>query len=538
MSNNGCGQLGALQTRGTCWFYSILNGFILSEAGQKLLFMKLQKFYNELNANGKAYFDDGINAPCPASANLKKVREIYFWKFIDQYLCFMSGPRAGSLKASKSVELLKNINIQGELAKKNKGGKGAYPQIEIDGVLKHIGFKGEYVHDYVAGFPEPNAPASPQFVVVTQSQNLTHLYMNEIPKKYMNDSKFELMCASLVIANTTTYSSEMHRSHGLAGFVCNGRGYIFDSNQRQMFKCDWWNLADFKRVANKEVAQNYPFFRSGGINLHQYALVVFARKKFIEDVAPACLMKYTVKTPNGPFNYTNANLGPEINRGWYSHLGPAKLIAVKRKWARTEPKGSVYINKATYNSIINSAKNKNNAIHQFGALRAAGYKFRAESYNEFLRNLNAKFPAKVYTFAEAKAYMNKAQGITARKRAYSIVWRGVPMEQRAVLIHYRNTGEWPTNNAKPRPKTPSPPKSRPKTPNSNANRQGPAKYTLNNAKRNVNALTTAKARNNFYRRGTVGKGLTPTNLSELLVYIRAKNQEARNARSAKKSAKS
>lgn len=68
-----------------------------------------------------------------------------------------------------------------------------------------------------------------------------------------------------------------------------------------------------------------------------------------------------------------------------------------------------------------------------------------------------------------------------------------------------------------------------------AKKPSPAKYTLANAKRNVNALKTAKARKEFYRTGTVGKGLNPTNLVELPKYINAKNQSAKNARAAKKS---
>jgi hypothetical protein len=78
-----------------------------------------------------------------------------------------------------------------------------------------------------------------------------------------------------------------------------------------------------------------------------------------------------------------------------------------------------------------------------------------------------------------------------------------------------------------------------KSPNANALAKffEPVKkpYTLANAKRNVNALTTAKARKEFYRTGTVGKGLNPSNLMELSKYIKAKNQAAKNARAAKKS---
>jgi hypothetical protein len=166
-------------------------------------------------------------------------------------------------------------------------------------------------------------------------------------------------------------------------------------------------------------------------------------------------------------------------------------------------------------------------------------------------------------------------------------------------MHWRNKGEWLANNAfenKPKPpikrksvvkpKTPSPsprtkratkvmsnfetywksmqPENRKmirnyvaayKSPSTNANaikKQSPVKksnfnklapffepakktYTLANAKRNVNALKTAKARDEFYKKGTVGKGSNTSDLVELSKYIKAKNQAARNARAAKKS---
>ena len=86
-----CGE-GALQTRGTCWFFSIINGFLLSDAGQKILFDHLEKFYKGLSPAEKAQFDDGVPAPCVKS--LMTAKRMYFYKFLDQYLCFRSGPRS------------------------------------------------------------------------------------------------------------------------------------------------------------------------------------------------------------------------------------------------------------------------------------------------------------------------------------------------------------------------------------------------------------------------------------------------------------
>jgi len=583
MSNNGCGQLGAIQTRGTCWFYSILNGFILSEDGQKILYNKLKNFYKKLKPAEKAYFDDEFNAPCPMK-NLTKTKEIYFWKFIDQYLCFMSGPRAASLKAGKSASVLGGMSLQGTIAKQTKGGKGAYPQVEIEKILDHVGFKGDFYIKYAVDPPKFHAARKPQFVVVMQSRWYKNQYMEEIPKGLLADPKYELVCASLIIENTLANKSELHKAHAVAGFVCNGQGYIYDSNQRKVFKCKWWDRAEFIKVVNNEVGAYYSFFKNGQINIHMYAFAIFARKEFTKDIGVSCLMKYKAETPQGyGLNFTDPNLGRQLNSGKYNFLKPAQRIALKRKWARTEHKAAVYINKATFNAIVTGAKNRNNAFDQLNALRLANYKYKPENYNEFAKKLKEKFPIKrPSTFANVKAHLNKFTKLTAavRKHQYSLVWKGLPMAQRRVLMHWRNKGEWLANNAfenkakppikrksaaKPKPKTPSPsprtkratqvkanfekywkaiqPENRKMIRNYVASYKSPSrsptinkpKYTLANAKRNVNALKTAKARKEFYRTGTVGKGLNPTNLVELSKYINAKNQAARNARAAKKS---
>jgi hypothetical protein len=589
MSNNGCGQLGAIQTRGTCWFYSILNGFILSEDGQKILYNRLTNFYKKLKPAEKAYFDDKFNAPCPMK-NLTKTKEIYFWKFIDQYLCFMSGPRAASLKAGKSATLLGGMSLQGTLARKNQGGKGAYPQLEIDKILDHVGFAKDYYIKYKAqDISKFHAGRKPQFVIVMQNKYHKTEYMNNIPTGFLDDPKYKLMCASLVIANTKANSSEMHKWHAVAGFVCNGHGYIYDSNQRKVFKCNWWNRAEFIKVVDEEVAEHYKFFRNGQVNVHVYAFAIFARKEFTKDIGVACLMKYTnVKTPVTALNFTDPNTGRIINSNIFNYLKPAQRAALKRKWAQTEHKAAVYINKATFNSILAGAKNRNNGYQKVFNLQNAGYKIKNENFKKFNKNLRAKFPikkatpnnhhqGKTYTFAEAKAFMNQWKTPGVRKAKYGLVWKGIPMAQRKVLMHYRNKGEWLENNAfenkakppikrKPKPKTPSPsphtkratqvkanfekywkaiqPENRQmirnyvaayKSPSPIAKKPSPVKNsnTLANAKRNVNALKTAKDRKHYKRTRAVN--MNQANLSALGKYIKIKNVEAQQARAAKKS---
>ena len=52
-----CGQ-GAAQTHGTCWFYTIINGLLMSEGGQKLLYEKMIHLYKGLTPQEKDFFKD------------------------------------------------------------------------------------------------------------------------------------------------------------------------------------------------------------------------------------------------------------------------------------------------------------------------------------------------------------------------------------------------------------------------------------------------------------------------------------------------
>ena len=551
--------MGAMQTRDTCWFYSILNGFILSDEGKKILYVRLKEFYKKLTLNERAYFDDKFNAPCPMK-NLVKTKEIYFWKFIDQYLCFLSGPRAVSLKAGKSASVLRNVSLQGSLAKQAQGAKGAFPQDEISKILDHVGFKGAYYIKYADSPQEFHTTRKPQFVVVSQS-SASKTYMPKIPAGLMDDPNYELMCATLIVSNKIF-------AHAVAGFVCNRKGYIYDANQRKVFKCDWWNLSEFKKVVDEEVVKHY----TKKFIYHQYAFAVFSRKEFTKGIAPACLMKYKTKTPQiSGINFTDPNLGARLNNNkLFTHLKPAERIALKRKWARTEHRNVTYINTVTINALLNKATGVNNGYKNIMALKNAGYGLRNSDLDSFINKLEAKFkkaaPSKKYTFANIKAHLNQFTTRTAavRKTEYSLAWKHVPMAQRKVLMHWRNKGEWLAKNAfenkvkppiKRKPPSPSPqtkrtnkirtnfnaywsalqPSNRKMLRNYIATRKSPSPVkttsVLNAAKRNVNALKTAKARKEYRLKRVVN--MTKPNLMNLRRYINAKDAEARLAREAK-----
>ena len=123
-------ELGAIQTLGTCWFYSIINGLILSDDGKKILYAELTRFYKTMNADELKYFHDSGALACPLRGDILKAKRIFFYKFLDQFLCYMSGPRAASLKMHKSAEVLQNISLAGT-AKQTHGITGAHPQTQV-----------------------------------------------------------------------------------------------------------------------------------------------------------------------------------------------------------------------------------------------------------------------------------------------------------------------------------------------------------------------------------------------------------------------
>ena len=151
----------------------------------------------------------------------------------------------------------------------------------------------------------------------------------------MADSRFRLMCASITIGNSMAEKTEQHRFHAVAGYVCEGQGYVYDSNQRKVWKCDWWDKEKLWAFVKGPFANYYPFFKNGQINYLSYAFAVFARKEFVKEIAPACRLR-VLKTPTFPFkvNYTDPNLMNRLEGPAWNHLKPMERVAIKRKWAR------------------------------------------------------------------------------------------------------------------------------------------------------------------------------------------------------------
>lgn len=575
-----CGE-GALQTRGTCWFFSIINGFLLSDAGQKILFDHLEKFYKGLAPHEKVQFDDGVPAPCVKS--LLTAKRIYFYKFLDQYLCFRSGPRSMSLKAGKSANILGGASLAGTIAKTHAGGQGAFAGEELPKILKHLGITDYLLANEYAHLPEAQQRKRPHFVVAI-APKLTG--MDRIPK--FRPQTYSKMCCSITIGNV--FAKDKNRFHAITGYMCNGKGYLFDSNQRKPFPCEWWDWYELEKVVDGEVARFYDFFAGGQITFMAYNFVIFSRNDYIESIKPVCRLKYKkTKTPPGIYTrVSNNNFNKYLKPGGgWNNLKPAQIAAIKRARAREKAKPAApFINKAAFNDILASSNSKNNALQQVKNLENAGYITNLTALHNFHTELNSKYRAtspENDAFTLAKRVMSTAPTKTARVRYYAQFWKKVLPHERKVLAYFRDHGLWHARNyfkknspsvkppikrkpkAKSLPKTipinsPKPNPNSPKTArrkevlarfkpfwnsttsnnhktirNYIAAQKSPSPVKANryaNALKNLNALKTAKARAEWLKAKKFN--FTKEELKGLRNYVKGKNENNRNRREAKR----
>jgi len=496
-----CGN-GAIQTRGTCWFFSIINGFLLSDAGQKILFASLEKFYKGLDVAEKAYFDDGIDAPCPLRADIIKTKRIYFYKFLDQYLCFRSGPRSVSVKMGRSGQVLGGASLAGTVAKAHKGAEGALPGEELPKVLKHLGLTDYIVADENAHLPTLDSLKRPHFVVVLPSKKKR---MIEVPK--FRPKTYSLMSCSVTIANTNALNKTKHSWHAVTGYMCNGKGYLFDSNQRKPFPCDWWKFNSLKKVLDEDVSRAYDFFAGGQINYIGYNFVLYSKNSYVDAINPVCRLKYKkTKTPVGGAFVSSKNLNLMLREGAWAKLPPAHIAAIKHARAREKAKNRPLLGKEFFDSLPKNISNL--ALNQqMSNLRTAGYRFNKNSFSKFLKNN----PRKGSPPLPKPIPLNSPRTIRRKEivSGFKNYWKELNANNRKTVRNLIQTLKSPS----------------PKVKATSANR-------IANAQKNINSLKTAKARAEWIKAKKFN--FKPNELKNLKNYVRSKNQANRNRRALKK----
>jgi hypothetical protein len=215
--NKSVCRSGRLQIKGTCWFQSILNGWLLSTYGRHILIMALAKF--KQSNNMKKWTN--INA-CPW-----KLSGAFFWSYIEyklkeNYTNVNFNKRALQGLEFKNTRLMKNVGVAQWTA--NKGEQGSIALIEYHKFLNQV-------------FPEQWS-----YLASKKKPILVKVYNGHSNIKQLNGY-------TMSHAIMTYYSKKLGGGgHSICGYICStGTPMVYDSNNLRSFPHDWVrkNLDDY-----------------------------------------------------------------------------------------------------------------------------------------------------------------------------------------------------------------------------------------------------------------------------------------------------
>lgn len=415
--NRGVGQ-----SSRTCWFFSALNIFLLSDEGLKLLWKRLQEVHQGFNSEQKAFFNaPNFTAPCPVR-NVTQTPSVYFWKFMDDYLCAIGGPGRLHFRAGLNKNLLKNIVFQGAAPREARGLAPAYAGQEIGPILNYAGIS----HRIISMIDPTPVNASWMTPVLVYKWN------EEDPKMGMKLSpwnetfgQYTLMGASLSV-----YWKNSNVGHVIALVMQNGKGYLFDSdNQKGLMRVDWNDPAKLVRKLkqiNPELDENKVYFN----------FVVYANKNVTNKISPVCRRVYKPLSNANKLiaNNRSSYLGELFTRQKNQNLSKIAAIhytpalraeIVKRYGAMPQ------LTRVTFNSIVKNAKSANGALQTLRNIKSAGYRYNktGSNYIKFMNDLANKFkvppPKEWYTEFLRRRYNTKNQTLArftneARNRTWYV----------------------------------------------------------------------------------------------------------------------
>lgn len=398
-------NVGVGQTGKTCWFFSSLNLFLMSDNGLKILWQKLKEEYAKMSLRNKSYFNSNISASCPIGRNPLKMSKVYFWKFLNQYVCAVGGPGKLLPKSGLNAYLTKNIPWKSASVREAKGTIGAWPASELPVILKHIGFKqggrggGDFrIIDFDRWIYRFKRPEWNEPILIYRRENNKNA--TRVPLRNLIHVKqgYTLTAATIYVSS---FNQNSGGRHVWSCVIRNDKGYIIDPNYPTISsQCDWWS---------KDAVLNY-FSTSSHIQNNYrpdkayiaFELVMYTRNEFTNKIHPSCEMPkegYRQLTENNlnqlitleQANRYNAGILKKLRagntgvRGLYSPLVLA--TALRRNAARP------VVTSTMLNNIVRASKSFNNGIRIAENL-SQNHKLnkQGQNYLNFKRKLIAKFP--------------------------------------------------------------------------------------------------------------------------------------------------
>ncbi len=400
--NRGIGQ-----TYDTCWFFSTLNIFLMSDNGFKVLWKKLQEAYKNFSANEKTYFNSNLNAPCPIpNRPANSIGRMYFWKFIDEYMCSIGGPGKLTGRHGRTKTLLKNWFFEANAIREARGLAPGYAARELKDIMKRMGFGADdvtYKKQTEGFYSESSSP--PIVVVVYDPSNLTR-------RMGITSMSLEYNGYELTGANLFTKSKGQSIGHALACVMNGSKGYIFDSNYAEygLVRCDWFNNVELRKFVTNKYGEKTEF---------SLDYILYIKKDYTNAISPSCRRVYKPLSANNKEavkRIVNASreLGkPIINRNTRQTRRRYISAAIQAELMKLHGKNTP-LNSNSFKGILANASSYNGALTTLKNLVRAGYTYNnnGRNYLNFKRALLAKFPRPLpsvyYTSLKRRNLTNKA----------------------------------------------------------------------------------------------------------------------------------
>ena len=419
-------NVGLGQTGPTCWFNSSLNMFLTSDNGLKILWQKLQEILPTFSERQRAYFNSNINAPCPYKGSVKKTSAIYFWKFLNQYICAVGGPGRLIPKSGLNAYLTKNVKWRANSTKEAKGTSGAHPSWELPAILGHLGFKvGRDFRMLNAERWRYKFKNNSWTAPILMYSGGGHTYaMRDL---LLEKRGYDLTGAIVYVAPAA--ESEL-MPHVWACAIRNGKGYITDSNYpTTQIECKWWQKADLERHF-MTVSQPY---RTGVARRMGFDVVMYTRKEFTNKIAPSCQLPKSYK----PLTANNENKLRQFQQRGVGAVNVLKTGGVGNARRMLSPRvltEGIRLNSKRplmtaniFNKFVNEAGSFNHGMRLLrNAKNAQGLVYRVnangQNYKNYRKKLIAKFPRPIAknTMAYLWRTSNSNSEFAQRLRNYGI----------------------------------------------------------------------------------------------------------------------
>jgi hypothetical protein len=395
-------NVGIGQTGGTCWFNSSLNIFLTSDAGVKILWKKLRAVYARLGPANKNKFNSNITIPC-SYKNPAKAPSIYFWKFLNQYICAVGGPGGLLPRSGLNAYLMKNVKWKNAGLLESKENSGGWPSIELEVILKHLGFQQgkdfRIRHEDPWRYKFKNIKWSNPIMIFRGGPFLN--YYRGIPFRdlSLNKQGYDLTGAIVYVRPTDESGRD---PHVWSCSIRNGKGYITDSNySTRPVECTWW-LKDSLLKYFDSIDVN---FRPNKARQMVFDVILYTNKSYTDAISPFCLLPKKGYRPLTKNNETKMKQfqqwGPAgVNFLKTGRVGVAHERFTPRILAESIRKNSarVLLNANALQSIVNEASSFNHGMSLLNSMvRYKGFKVNkgGPNFRNFRQKLLTKFPVPV-----------------------------------------------------------------------------------------------------------------------------------------------